>query len=41
MSPETKSVLLVVFLGLMAGILIGIGFIAVTSVFYSLTYGAC
>jgi len=41
MNPETKSVLLLVFLGLLAGILIGIGFITVTSIWYSLRYGAC
>lgn len=41
MNPETKSVLLVVLLGLTAGILIGIGLITVTSIWYSLHFGAC
>jgi uncharacterized membrane-anchored protein YhcB (DUF1043 family) len=41
MNPETKSVLLVVFLGLLAGIAVGMVFIFFTSIFYSLHYGAC
>jgi len=41
MTSQTKSVLLLVFLGLLAGIAVGMVFITVTSIFYSLHYGAC
>jgi len=41
MTPETKSVLLLVFLGLLAGIAVGIVFIFFASIWYSLRYGAC
>ncbi len=41
MNPETKSVLLLVFLGLLAGIAVGMVFIFFASIWYSLHYGAC
>jgi hypothetical protein len=41
MTSQTKSVLLLVFLGLIAGISLGMVFIFFTSIWYSLHYGAC
>jgi hypothetical protein len=41
MTPQTLYALLAIGGATLAGIAIGIGFIAVTSVFYSLHYGAC
>jgi RsiW-degrading membrane proteinase PrsW (M82 family) len=41
MTSQTKSVLLLVFLGLLAGIAVGMGFIAIASALYALHYGAC
>jgi hypothetical protein len=41
MTPQTKSVLLLVFFGLIAGIAVGMVFIFFASIFYSLHYGAC
>jgi 4-amino-4-deoxy-L-arabinose transferase-like glycosyltransferase len=38
---ETLGVLIVVLMGLGAGILLGLGFITVMSIVYSLHYGAC
>jgi hypothetical protein len=41
MTRETIHALLAVGFATLAGIAIGIGFIAVASIFYSLHYGAC
>jgi len=39
MTSQTKSVLILVFLGLLAGTAIGLVFITITSVWYALRYG--
>jgi hypothetical protein len=41
MTRQTLYALLAIGGATLAGILVGIGFIAVTSIFYSLHYGAC
>jgi hypothetical protein len=41
MNQEIIYILAAIGLALCAGILVGIGFIAVTSIFYSLHYGVC
>jgi RsiW-degrading membrane proteinase PrsW (M82 family) len=41
MTRDTIYALLAIGVAVVAGILVGLGFIAVTSIFYSLHYGAC